>query len=533
MKLPRVFDQLLVRPQPEAGESPWGFRLRLAHANGLSQPAWLLDSGERRPSGLARLCAACLAGPELHWRAVWSSSKDAWCAEHRIWLVDQCPSCKRRLSWGQVRFQGCSCGHSWGDCKTDRVDASIWMTVTTGVAPESVLRLLGALSLHGPSRKPGKKIVRSSVAEVRQQCEAGQTVLNDWPANFFTLLKRWRVPPAGPGRVQLLREALPGLDEVPSLVAEPAWRERITTAIDSFCASTVGGPAPIIGRNAVLSSGPSTLKEISARLGRKVESIAKAIDASGAGLGAVRVTAAGRRRRVVGDAALAKLKEALNEPIALKAAARQLRLPVSRLSALVDAGLLSLPNGSLLKAELAALVRSLPACVAKSPVRPGSSLTLRKALRDWVHLDDTAALFQSIREGYVAVHRTRDREALGTWHVPLEALRSWSSSRRPRPQALLTLREVGAGLGLKDDVVRDLVRKGLLPARRGALAHHASWVVRASDLDAFRRNYIALARLAAEAGVRLRDGFDWAQSKGLKVVCGPRVDGSRQYFVQV
>lgn len=60
MKLPRVFDQLLVRPQPEAGESPWGFRLRLAHANGLSQPAWLLDSGERRPSGLARLCAACL-----------------------------------------------------------------------------------------------------------------------------------------------------------------------------------------------------------------------------------------------------------------------------------------------------------------------------------------------------------------------------------------------------------------------------------------------------------------------------------------
>lgn len=533
MKLPHVFDKLLVRPQPVSGESSWGFRLRLAQENGLVQPRWLLDPGEHSPSGRARVCSACLARPEPYWRADWSASGTFWCSEHRNWLVDKCPSCRRSPSWGQVRLLKCSCGHDWRDCGVATVDASVWAVVSTGHVPEQVLRVHGALALYGPSGKLGKKIARAAVADVREQCEAGLQAVKDWPVNFFSVLDRWRVPPAGAGGVQLLREALPGIDDVPSLIDEPAWRERVVIAIDAYCAGTVGGPAPIIGRNALLTSGPATLKEISARLGCKVESVARAIDSASADIGGVRVTARGRRRRVIGDADVMRLGEALKEPIALKTAARQLGLPTSRLMALAHAGMLSLPNGRLLRSELSALIRSLPAIPAESQAVPDSALALKKALRDWVHVDDTSAFFRSMREGRLAIYRAGDANALGSWLVPLKALRSWNALTRPGPQSVFTLSEVGASLGLKDDVVRDLIRTQLLPAQRGSLDRHASWVVRAQDLDAFRGSYVPLARLAAKAGVRLKDGFDWAQSRGLNVVCGPRVDGSRQYFVKV
>jgi hypothetical protein len=530
MELPQMFERLLARPQPLDGESQWGFWLRLANENGLQRPQWLLGEEARWPAGLARLCPVCLTGAKAMWCQEWLSAGVYWCRCHLTWLVDECPACCRRLRWSSVCFQECQCGFDLRGSEAAGVDRSIVTAVSMGSAPLDVLRLLGAFVLYGPSGKLGKKVNRAAMKDARAQVQAGIGLVSEWPQGFFRALDRYRVSVAVAGTAQLLREAFPGLVEVTTLTADETWRLKLSSAIDAYCARSLSGDAPIIGRSEVLSASPMTIKEISARLGKRVEAIAQAIDGADAPVGFVRVTPKGRRRRVVRDADVTRLATVLSEPIAVKAAARKLALPASRVNALVRAGLLSSKDGRLVRSELTALA-TLPLLT-----QPGAAsgdtpaVPLRKALRDWAHMEDTAALVNSLRSGELSVIASTQLLAIGEWLVSAAAVQAWTAGRRAKPATVLSLSQAAVELGLKHDVVRDLVRSGLIPAVKGSMRHRSSWLVAATDLAAFSTRYVPLSMLARAAGVRCRDGFDWALSNGLKLVCGPRIDGSRQYF---
>lgn len=529
MRLPQIFDGLLVRPQPLNGESQWGFWLRLANENGLQRPQWLLDVGEKWPGGLTRLCPACLTGPDAMWNQEWIGSSAFWCRRHLKWLVDQCPACCRRLRWSSVRFQHCLCGFDLRESEAAEVGSLIVAAASEGSAPLDVLRLLGAFVLYGPSGKLGKKVDRASMRDARTQLEAGIGLVSEWPQGFMLALDRCRVPTAVGGAPQLLGEAFPGLVELTALMADEAWRTKLANAIDAYCAQSLTGDAPIISRSAVLSASPMTMKDISERLGKRVEAIAQLLDDADAPCGVVRVTANGRRRRVVRDADVTRLAAVLGEPIAVKTAARQLALPVSRVNALVRAGLLSSKNGRVFRSELASLTAMpLPPIseIGETPAVP-----LRKALRDWVHAEDTAALFTSLRDGDLQAFASTQSLGAGEWLVSPLAVQAWAASRRAMSSTVLSLTQVAKEMGLKQDAVRDLVRLGLLPAYKGTLGHRSSWLVVATDLTVFRARYVPLSSLVRTAGIRCRDGFDWALSNALKLACGPRIDGSRQYFV--
>ena len=531
MEHPQIFEKLLARPRPLDGESQWGFWLRLANENGLQRPQWLLGEEARWPAGLTRLCPTCLTGSDAMWCQEWLSASAFWCHRHLTWLADECPACCRRLRWNCVRFQECLCGFSLRGIETTDVDRSIVSAVSMGSAPPDVLRLLGAFVQYGTSGKLGKKVGRTAMKEARAQLEAGIGLVSEWPQGFFGALDRCRIPVAASGAAQLLREAFPGLVELTSLMADESWQVKLASAIDAYCARSLSGDSPIIGRSAVLSAGPMTIKEISQRLGKRVEAIAQVLDRADAPVGVVRVTAQGRRRRVVRDADVTRLATVLSEPIAAKTAARLLALPASRVNALVRAGLLTSKDGRLVRSELAALASRphLPQAGAASGDTP--TVPLRKAMRDWVHMEDTAALVSSLRSGELPVIDSSQLLAIGEWLVSAAAVQAWTAGRRAEPSAVLSLSQAAVELGLKHDAVRDLVRSGLLLAVKGSLAHRSSWLVAATDLAAFSARYAPLSTLARAAGVRCRDGFEWAQSKGLKLVCGPRIDGSRQYFV--
>ena len=531
MEFPLIFESLLVRPPPRDGESRWGFWLRLADENGLQRPQWLLGKDGRWPTGLTGLCPECLTGSSALWRQEWLSNGAFWCALHETWLVDECPSCGRRLRWNNVRFQECACGSDMRQAESAAVKRSILLAVSTGSVPSEVLRLLGAFSLHGPSGKLGKKVDRTAMKDARAQLEAGIDVVSQWPQGFFNALDGCRIPVAVGGSAQLLRQAFPGLVELTALIADEAWRVKLASAIAAYCAGSLSGDAPIIGRNAVLSAGPLTLKEISKCLGKGVKSIAQVLDGADAPVGVVRVTAQGRRRRVLPDADVPRLASILSQPVAVKTASRQLALPVSRVHALVRAGILSSTGGRVARSELAALT-SLP--LRRQPGAVGAdtpAVRLRKALRDWVRMDDTGELLQSLRAGELPVVDANQPVAVGDWLVSVAAIQAWTAGRRAKPSTVLALSRAAAELGLKHDVVRDLMRSGLLLSVKGSLGHRSSWLVSAADLAAFSARYVPLATLVRAAGIRTRDGFDWAQSKGLKLVCGPKIDGSRQYFV--
>lgn len=532
MKFPGIFSGLLVRPKPMEGESDWGFWLRLAEENGLKRPQWLLSNGERWPAGLTRHCPACLGTAHAMWSQEWSEAGAIWCRLHGSWLMDKCPSCKRKLRWSNVRFRECACGFDFRRAEKIPVNSAVAVAVATEVASPEFLRLLGAFALHGASGKPGKKIRRIAIEEARSQQDAGIDLISQWPQGFYKALDKHRALVAGPGTAQLLREAFPGLVEWLDLVSDEHWRTKVSIAIDEYCVRALSSTSPIIGRNPLLSEGPPTLKEISVRLGRRLESITEVIDGASTSLAAVRVTGHGRRRRVVGDEAVTRLAAVLGERVAVETAARQVALPPSRLRALVVAGRLTLQRGRLLQSELADLAEltvPVPGDAAAVRTRMGP---LRKALRDWVHVDETAALFCAIQAGKLKVLRPSTSCPIGEWLVSGPDIEAWAAGRRGAVGSVLSLGQAAQELGLKHDVALCLVRKGLLPAEKGTLAHRSSWLVSKTDLAAFSRRYTPLAALVRDAGVRVRDGFEWALSRGLKVVCGPKVDGTRQYFVE-
>lgn len=114
-----------------------------------------------------------------------------------------------------------------------------------------------------------------------------------------------------------------------------------------------------------------------------------------------------------------------------------------------------------------------------------------------------------------------DRQRVGAW---------WAQQARGT-SGFLTLPEVGAALGAKEEVVTQLVRAGLIGTVLRQRGRRKQRVVAQQDLAGFSARYCKLKELAAEHQVAARQAYPWALELGLNVVTGPQVDGRRQYFV--
>lgn len=152
-----IMTSLLVRPRPYEGESLRGFLLRLGSENALGSallrhldgsigpmsplnPAGLASSlrvdaiefpkqwgsnwgSERSKQGAYGLripichvrfsncavCPACLRASKAI-RGEWEISAMCACPDHRCWLVDVCPHCRRAISWNRPDPSRCGCG---------------------------------------------------------------------------------------------------------------------------------------------------------------------------------------------------------------------------------------------------------------------------------------------------------------------------------------------------------------------------------------------------------------------------------------
>jgi len=532
MHVPNLYDDLLIRPRPFEGESQWGFWLRLASENGLQRPQWLLASGHRSPSSRTRVCPECLREANAMWHQDWESPETYWCRWHLTWLVDQCTSCRRHLRWNGVRFLECSCACDFRTIDAISVDERILASRTAGSISHQALRTLGAFSLHGSTGKPGKKTHRSAVSEVQAQLEAGISLIENWPVGFVSALDRHRRPASG-GSAQLLAEAFPRLSQVTKQIQDHAWRDRVVSEIDAYCSRTLSSHCPILGRNSLLRETPMTLKQIATHIGCRVELVARAVDHQAQKISAIRTTAAGRRRRVIGEENLPLFATLLRDPIEFKKVARLIALPVKRVRALVRAGLLMETEGRLSRSNVLALDAELRCRIGtRIDEQKGPALTVRQALRYMVRIEQTTAFFLALRTGDLSVWAPAKASPIGSWAINKAAVADWLESRCAGADGAMTLTEASEALSVKHDVVRDLIRVGLLKAQIGTIGGRRCRCLASADVANFKACYVALAELTKSAMVRARDGFDWAVGQGMHVVTGARVDGTRQYFVK-
>jgi hypothetical protein len=161
-----------------------------------------------------KVCVRCLAQVK-YVRRVWEYALVTACPIHKVMLIDECPNCKRRLSWNRNKLYVCRCEYDWRkfeQAELGQVDLEVSRMIYERfeipipgmecVGPalpnplkEQSLGMLGsALLLIGPaiqgiSDAKGKLLLPS----IRNQklhdiTKSAFFVFEDWPNRFYKYL---------------------------------------------------------------------------------------------------------------------------------------------------------------------------------------------------------------------------------------------------------------------------------------------------------------------------------------------------------
>lgn len=524
-------DLLLVRPDKESGECDLGYWHRLAYANGLCQTRWLTAAAGIRSMAHQRVCVACLREEAPRWLTTWQVDVLPICTTHRIWLTDECPKCGLRISFRSSNFLTCRCGALFGHGCDVPVEDDVLDAIAHQHVPPKMLIWLGALATFDLGSRPQKRASNRRVRAVQALAQAGSAVIKDWPESFDHLLHRIRRPAAIAGRPQLVKEALPGLHRMINDLPAGAWRENIQAAVDAYVTRSTGTPDPISTPRTRPSEQQPSLKMLARDLGIGLRRLSKLIDTEPQKNLFIRRSGKGRRKLVVHEGHREILREQVEDALSLRRAAMLLGLRPQRVLALVDAGRLTQRRDLYSRRAVIELVRTLFP-LFQSDLSSEEVVKLNEACRRWIRVKDTNDFLEAVRRGDIRSCPINAEQRLGDVLVSAQQARCWQRPATPSELVRLTIPEAALALGLKQQVVYDLVGRGFLMTHVHDKGARITRCVLADDLRLFRLEFEPLARIAKGAGIAHKQAYTWAVQFGMDVVTGPCVDGSRQYFVR-
>lgn len=174
--------RLLRSGKPKTDESLMGYIIRLTEQNGYPSPSWIINRARLTPSlnrfcsfvfrspeafrllsdltgtsiselsstayprateysfgyhlffgvpihpysmrlGYPKVCPACLS-ESLYCRRMWDISVVTTCLKHKCLLIDECPNCKRQITWIRNRVSVCLCEYDWRDATVTLIKGS-------------------------------------------------------------------------------------------------------------------------------------------------------------------------------------------------------------------------------------------------------------------------------------------------------------------------------------------------------------------------------------------------------------------------
>ena len=546
---------LLVRPGRSSDEGSLEFGLRLSWANGLSDVRWLVNEAQHRA---LRYCPLCLL-ESAHWHSAWNDGGRPCCTLHQIWLCEQCHVCGHALRLNRVRLVRCSCGADLREAPVNPMGAAYRACDSADDPPtQATLLWLGSWSVHGPKGKPLKKASVTGLTNRVALLEAGAEVVQGWPDAWFTALGRHRRR-VDAGQVQRVNEAWPGLPTQIRRLPDPAWRDRVWVATDAFVGRSLGTSRPLVGRNPRIHRYAQTQKAAADALGIGVARLQSMLTEGGSaaenddasvkerlGLGTTsgateaaaapeRRTVGGRVRRVIAPPLVAALAQALNALVSVQRAAEILGCGRGRVLALIDAGVLCRVRAEVRRADVEALrnrVLGLAENGGLGVEQPRGWRSLDEIWRLLIPVSFTQEFMLAVQEGRIRVWAAPGATNLRGVFVPTPEVQAWWRSEQARGHETLSLGQAAVALGVKEQVAYALADRGLLKASATRIGRRAGRRVTLESISAFQDRYVALTTLTAPEGVHSHAALAWAQARGLKVVTGPKVDGSRQYFVE-
>ena len=537
---------LLVRPSMQSGESNRGYRLRLAHANGLASPSWLLRvTGLGNPSahgGHVRWCPLCLEQEHCVWFRAWSTGTPI-CLQHQCWLADTCGRCNRSLTWRSARYLSCYCGTPLAEViapvlsaelvmlgiSTNTCQSSAWWAVLPIERRWKLAHFLGALHTYGLHGKPLKKASVASVDHARGMINSGAEIVLGEESAFHALLRRIRMDPAAGISVQLLKEAFPTLLERMRRQLSALENDVLLTWVRSFLLKNAGRDVTISWKR---SGATVSAAECARHLNVRVERLPAILSLHGF-VPKTRRTTTGRMMLTVAPQTVMEIQDCISKTLSRRYVSTMYGLSPSRLAFLVEAGLIRGIDQKVDTSSVADLLGRMSfASVTETSTDLLDLIPLDQLLRTLVPLPLTVTFFRAILAGEIRCQRLAPQG---------NHLRDLLASRF-NTQALLgvaqkvtgeyiSLPDAAGRLKLKQEVIYHLVKRGVIQAVQKRVGRRFARFIQMRELSRFCEEVEPLVYAASRHGVSRQAALNWAKATGQKIVSGPSIDGGRQYFI--
>jgi hypothetical protein len=581
-----------VRPRPTPGESTTGYLMRVAGANGFRSVRQLFTSLRVRQQGaFDELCARlCLTDQERgnlfgtlpgHWghsdiplglgvsdfnqtcrrwcpacmkegcvlQGRWSLKLVCACSVHGVWLQDGCPRCDACGSWADAVQTHCQCGASLADADTEIADGDVSALAqllcgdsmgadgVSGIATLStpalhrLVRYLGPFQTDPRPAHPGQTVDVHRMTVARALVEGAAGLLANWPARLHERISE--IQATAPRSPSVRRTFAPLYRVLYDDLSEPCY-QFLRDAFEAYLHEHWWGL--VCRRNKRMQSATVekhpriTLSQMATAAGVP-ESVVRHLVQSELIPATSTALPSGRHSHSIHSDELHRIKVATDGALSLGQAARALALPEGRLRDLITAGVLVPLISRQMNRGAAAWV--IPKGeIERLHVQPGLAMPtmdaapLRDALKYWrLRQHEGVALVSAVIDGQVPVRASdQDRVPIGLAVLSAAETKRWLTMCRIESGEGLSVDHAAKELGFKQQVAYDLVRAGLLTTiDAGVLGRR----VTARDIEAFRAAYVSLAELAREANCSPRVLL---ARIGVVPVCGPAIDGARQYF---
>jgi hypothetical protein len=585
---------LPLRPEPIPGEALSDFLKRLAYANGYQQwELWHIlskESGshanilksaigyqlppfsgpEVRGVNLPvknyslrncdfthrwpRWCPLCI--DESEWlRPVWRIKVATVCHRHEVHLLQICPICKQTPKFSDILCGKCECGvifsrivvaaTKWHVNLAAALAATLHGEATFKVGGQAVTfttkQLVRLISYSGRLIE-GPDLIRPGQIRHLEKLEVAAKIFNgaasllfDWPNVFWDCLKNCvRNSPQDSSiqrvffplyrviYVYLRGSAFQFLRNAFELFLLSHWQGELSGRHRSFQGGTINmhprrSLSPLARANHI---GSKTLKRI--------------VDESDLLESKFKVPSK-RHIMTIDKSILYNVIPHPNDYLDLKSTSLALGLKRSRIRQLVAGGVLvseKRPNWMNSKRwlfkrnEVSQFVLKLRQVSENSSIQ-GESVTLNYALQYWRGMtDELCALLRAVKAREIPYYLSSDgllRDIIFNKQI----LHTWLQKKRISEKNWVTGQAAARILKLKLEVLYELVDKGLIEAILVPKGGKTLKQIPQKSLDRFQAEFISLAELARK---QKTSSNALLKRMNTAAVCGPKVDGCRQYF---
>lgn len=583
-----------VRPRPVLNESTQGYLKRVASANGFVSARHLFSSLCTRQQGaFDELCSrlrlsiedrALLFGSlPTHWAHTdiplglgisdfnqthgrwcplclreggvllgqWTLKLVCTCPKHGIWLQEVCTRCGASPNWGDVvQSKGqCHCGESLLETEVEEANGDVHaltlllcgnssragrlacLSTLSTPAMHRLVRYLGPFQSTTRPSHPGQTLDVHRLSVAKGLVTGASILLTNWPANFHAKIAELQSDaPESPSvrrtfnpLYRVLYDALPEADfqflrDAFEGYLHIHWWGLVCKRNRRLQPDTVEGhPRLSLPQMAKAARVPASVVRHMVQ--------AELVPSSSAEL------LSGRHSRSIHRSELPGIKGATDGALSLEKTARMLSLPKRRVRELIEGDLLTpLVSRQVNRGAAAWLIpkNEVARFHVQSNQAPDNSkgIALCDILKYWRLRDqESNALIAAVVDGHLqAVGGGQSPVPIGAAILNAARVKDWLLKHRAEARQDFSVDAAAKQLGVKQQVAYDLVRLGILRSTTvGALGHR----VAAGDIEHFQATYISLASLAKEGR---RSPRTLLGELAASPVCGPKINGARQYF---